>query len=261
MGSEMCIRDRFKGTEEKIVVPRNYVAKVRFVDGISEIKSNKYFWLMTLYNVLGGLKGGIGGILAWYCIYVVRSDAVLGVMNAVIGTASVPGMLLAPLLAKKIGKRSSLIWFNLLRAGFAGLMLVTTKSPFLFLACLYLSTAAIGGDGVMVSAMTADVFDYQQWKTGKRLEGFITQFSGMLVTAAMMLFNLILPWFYEHYGLEKDYTVLFQEAVRTPIFNIMIITTVISCLAAVIPILFYDMTEKKQAEIIADLKERAEAEI
>ena len=47
----------FKGTEEKIVVPRNYVAKVRFVDGISEIKSNKYFWLMTLYNVLGGLKG------------------------------------------------------------------------------------------------------------------------------------------------------------------------------------------------------------
>lgn len=251
----------FKGTEEKIVVPRNYVAKVRFVDGISEIKSNKYFWLMTLYNVLGGLKYGIGGILAWYCIYVIRSDAVLGVMNAVIGTASVPGMLLAPLLAKKIGKRSSLIWFNLLRAGFAGLMLVTTKSPFLFLACLYLSTAAIGGDGVMVSAMTADVFDYQQWKTGKRLEGFITQFSGMLVTAATMLFNLILPWFYEHYGLEKDYTVLFQEAVRTPIFNIMIITTVISCLVAVIPILFYDMTEKKQAEIIADLKERAEAEI
>lgn len=98
-------------------------------------------------------------------------------------------------------------------------------------------------------------------ETGKRLEGFITQFSGMLVTAATMLFNLILPWFYEHYGLEKDYTVLFQEAVRTPIFNIMIITTVISCLAAVIPILFYDMTEKKQAEIIADLKERAEAEI
>lgn len=94
-------------------------------------------------------------------------------------------------------------------------------------------------------------------ETGKRLEGFITQFSGMLVTAATMLFNLILPWFYEHYGLEKDYTVLFQEAVRTPIFNIMIITTVISCLAAVIPILFYDMTEKKQAEIIADLKERA----
>ena len=75
---------------------------------------------LFLFMFRVGGKGGIGGILAWYCIYVVRSDAVLGVMNAVIGTASVPGMLLAPLLAKKIGKRSSLIWFNLLRAGLRG---------------------------------------------------------------------------------------------------------------------------------------------
>ncbi|HIR52684.1 MAG TPA: MFS transporter [Candidatus Onthovicinus excrementipullorum] len=250
----------FKGTEEKIVVPRNYVARVRFVDGISEIKSNKYFWLMTLYNVLGGMKYGIGSILAWYCIYVMDSDAMLGVMNTIIGTASVPGMLLAPLLAKKLGKRMSLIWFNLLRAGFAALMLVTAKNPVLFLGCLYLATVSIGGDGVMVSSMTADVFDYQQWKTGKRLEGFITQFSGMLVTAATMLFNLILPWFYEHYGLQNDYTVLYNEAVRTPIFNVMIITTVISCIAAVIPILFYDMTEKKQKQMIEELKSRAAEE-
>lgn len=112
----------------------------------------------------------------------------------------------------------------------------------------------------MGAAMTADVFDYQQWKTGKRLEGFITQFSGMLLTGATMGLNLILPWFYEHYGLGNDYTVLYQEAVRTPIFNVMIIISVISCVAAVIPILFYDMTEKKQQQIIEDLKVRAAEE-
>ena len=98
---------------------------------------------MTLYNVLGGLKGGIGGILAWYCIYVVRSDAVLGVMNAVIGTASVPGMLLAPLLAKKIGKRSSLIWFNLLRCGVCGANARHNEKP-IFVSCMPLSFN--GGD-------------------------------------------------------------------------------------------------------------------
>ena len=250
----------FKGTEEKIIVPPNYVARVRFVDGISEIKSNKYFWLMTFYNVLGALKGTIGSILAWYCIYAMQSDAMLGVMNAVIGTASVPGMLLAPLMAKKLGKRTSLIWCNLLRAGFAGLMLVTTKSPVLFLGCLYFANVSTGGDGVMVSAITADVFDFQQWKTGKRLEGFITQFSGMLVTAATMLLNLILPWFYEQCGLRNDYSVPFDESVRTPIFNVMIIVTVLSCAAAVIPILFYDMTEKKQRQIVRDLEIRARQE-
>ena len=164
---------------------------------------------MTLYSILGCLKYGIGSILAWYCVYVMKSDAALGVMNAVIGTASVPGMLLAPLLAKKIGKRASLLWFNLLRAGFAVCMLFTENVPILFL------------------------------------------------TAANMLFSLILPWFYEHYGLKNDYDVLFTESVRTPIFRVMIITTVISCLVSVVPMLFYDMTEQKQKQMIADLKERA----
>lgn len=38
----------------------------------------------------------------------------------------------------------------------------------------------------------------------------------------------------------------------------MIITSVISSLLAVIPILFYNLTEKKQKQIIEDLKQRAQ---
>lgn len=250
----------FKGTEEKIIVSKNYVAKVKFTDGIREIKNNKYFWILTFYNILGALKYGIGNILAWYCVYVMQSETALGIMNAVIGTASVPFMLLAPLFAKKLGKRVSVIFFNVARAAFACLMLFTGSNTILFLASLYLATLAIGGDGIMISAITADVFDYQQWKTGKRLEGFITQFSGMLVAVANMGFAFILPWFYERYGLTDDYTVLFNESIRTPIFNITIIVTIISCVLTVIPMLFYDMNEKKQAEIIEELKIRAEAE-
>lgn len=96
----------FKDTKGKIIVPKTYVAKVKFSDGIKEIKNNKYFWLIYLYQILG-------------------------VMNAVIGTASVPGML----LAKKIGKKNCLIMFNVLRAVFAALMLFTADNHFLFLAC------------------------------------------------------------------------------------------------------------------------------
>lgn len=250
----------FKGTTEKIIVSNDYVAKVKFVDGIREVKNNKYFWILTLHNIFGSLKYSIGSILGWYCIYVIKSDTALGLMNTVIGTASVPLMLLAPLLAKKIGKRVSLISFNLFRAVFASLMLFTSDNPVLFLLCLYLATLSIGGEGVITSAITADIFDFQQWKTGKRLEGFITQFNGMLLAGATMGLNLILPWFYEHYGLKDNYDVLFDSSIRTPIFNIMIIITVISCVLAVIPMIFYDMNEKKQSEIIEELKLRANEE-
>ena len=86
---------------------------------------NKYFWLLNFYNVLSGLKFGIGSILAWYCVYQIQNEGMLGLMNTVLGTASVPLMLLAPVLAKKIGKRNILLVTNLLRAGFAAIMLFT----------------------------------------------------------------------------------------------------------------------------------------
>ena len=250
----------FKGTKEKIVVPKDYVAKVKFGEGIKQVAKNKYFWLLSFYNVLSGLKYGIGSILPWYCVYQIKNEAALGLMNTVIGTASVPLMLLAPVLAKKIGKRNILVFTNLIRAGFATIMLFTMDQTVIFFACLYLATLMLGGDAVVTTSMQAEIYDYQQWKTGVRLEGFITQFSGMITTGAGMLTSLILPYFYEHYGLTDDYTVLFDEAVRTPIFNILIITTIISCVLSVIPIFFYNLKEKNHKKIIEELKERADAE-
>lgn len=251
----------FKGTREKIVVPRNYVAKIKFSNGIKQVAKNKYFWLINFYSVLGSMKYGIGSILSWYCVYQLQNDSMLGIMNAVIGTASVPLMLLAPVLAKKLGKRNVLLWTNLLRAVFTVLMMFTINNTVLFLICLYLATVMMGGDSVVTTSMTAEIFDYQQWKTGTRIEGFITQFGGMLVAAAGMGTSLILPYFYEHYGLREDYTVLYDAAVRTPIFNILIITSLISCVISVIPILFYDLKESDHKRIIEELKSRADAKI
>ena len=248
----------FKGTNEKIVVPKNYVAKIKFGEGIKQVAKNKYFWLINAYSVLGALKYGIGSILAWYCVYQIKSDSMLGLMNTVIGTASVPLMLLAPFLAKKLGKRNVLIWTNVLRAVFAVLMMLTMDNTVVFFVCFYLATVMMGGDTVITSSMTAEIFDYQQWKTGVRLEGFITQFGGMLVTAAGMGTGLILPYFYEHYGLLEDYTVLYDASIRTPIFNVLIISSLISGLLSIIPILFYNLKEKDHQRIIAELKTRAD---
>lgn len=82
----------------------------------------------------------------------------------------------------------------------------------------------------------------------------------MIVAAASMGSAFILPYFYRHYGLGADYDVLYDAAVKTLIFNVIIITSVISCLLTVIPLFFYNLTEKKQQQIIEDLKQRAEEE-
>ena len=78
----------------------------------------------------------------------------------------------------------------------------------------------------------------------------------MLTTFVGMFTGFIVPYFYELYGLKNDYTVLYDPAVRTPIFNILIITTIISCVLCVIPMFFYNLGEKDHQKIIEELKER-----
>lgn len=246
----------FKGTTEKIVVPKDYVAKIKFGEGLKQVAKNKYFWLINVYTILGALKYGIGSILAWYCHYQLENDTMLGIMNTVIGTASVPLMLLAPLLAKKVGKRNVLIATNLIRAVLCAVMLFTMDNTVIFFVFLYLATVTMGGDSVITTSMTAEIFDYQQWKTGVRLEGFITQLGGMLTTLAGMFTGLIVPYLYEHCGLKKDYDVLYNAEIRTPIFNVLIITTLISCAVCIIPMFFYDFKEKDHRKIIEELKSR-----
>ncbi len=248
----------FKGTREKIIVPKDYVAKVKFTSGISQVAKNKYFWMIYSFQMLGALKAGVSATMAWYCIYALRKDAVLGIMYAVIGTASVPGMLLSPMLSRKLGNKWSLIFSNIVHGVFALMMLFFGGNPVLFFACLYISVLGLGSEYVLTHSMIADVYDYQQWKTGKRIEGFMNQFGTMLVTVCGLGTGLILPFFYEHYGLLNDYNVLFDSAVRTPIFNVLIISSVISTALAVIPLMFYDLSGKKHDLIIDDLKKRAE---
>jgi GPH family glycoside/pentoside/hexuronide:cation symporter/probable glucitol transport protein GutA len=251
----------FFSTQEKIVVPHSYVAKVKFSDGLRQAGGNKYFWQITLFHILGAMKSEIQKILPWFFVYALGNEALLGVAFAVSGTAFVPGMVLSPWLAKALkGKRNVLITANALHVAFTVLMLFTMRQTILFFLFFYLANMMVGTDGVMTASMFADVFDYQQWRTGKRYEGFMTNFSGMVVSVSGSLLGLISPFFFEHYGLLENYDVLFQAGVRDPIFRFLIIASAISGALAVLPLFFYDITEARQKQYIEELKERAARE-
>jgi len=184
-----------------------------------------------------------------------------GVAFAVSGTAFVPGMVLSPWLAKALqGKRNVLTIANALHVAFTMLMLFTMNNTVLFFLFFYLANMMVGTDGVMTQSMFADVYDYQQWRTGKRYEGFMTNFTGMLTSVSGSLMGLISPFFFEHYGLLENYDVLFTAGVRVPIFRFLIIVSAVSGALAILPLLFYDMTEAKQKQCMEELKLRAAQE-
>lgn len=108
--------------------------------------------------------------------------------------------------------------------------------------------------------MQADIYDYQQWKTGDRLEGFMQNFANMIGTAIGIGTTAIMPFVYDYMGYVQNADVLYDETIRNPIVRWTVIVGIISGVLAIIPIFFYDLSEKKHAEIIEELKARAKAE-
>ncbi len=248
----------YKGTRERTIVPKNFVQKVKFKEGISQIAKNKYFWLLTTGDTLGILRFGISiNFLSWYCVYHLENQAMYGLLSTLLGNASLPGMLLAPLLIKKLGVRNAQIFDYTVHAFFGAMLFFCMDNDILFFICMYLCVMGLGADFVIRQSMMSHIYDYQQLKTGQRIEGFMTQFTVTISTTAGIAFSLVLPTLYKHFGLVDDYSVLFNDEIRANIFNCLIATTVISTALAIIPYFFYDLTTEKHAEILAQLKKIA----
>lgn len=247
-------------TKERILVSKKYKAKVKFFDSVKKVITNKYFWLSNLGGWLGALKILITGLTAWICIYMLNSSAALGIVATVMGTASVPGMLLAPWLIKKLGKKKLVIITGAIFAIAAVPIIFLVNQPIVILVFLYLMNLANGVNVITGPMMQADIYDYQQWKTGDRLEGFMQNFANMIGTAIGIGTTAIMPFVYDYMGYVQNADVLYDETIRNPIVRWTVIVGIISGVLGIIPIFFYDLSEKKHAEIIEELKARAIAE-
>lgn len=247
-------------TKERIVVSKKYKAKAKFWASVKKVSSNKYFWLYNSSTWLGSLKLIITGMVTWICLYVLNSAAALGLMATIMGTASVPGMLLAPWLIRKFGKKNLSIASNVAFIVFSIPMIFSLNNAYVMLVFIYLCNLVNGINVVAGPAMIADIYDYQQWRTGDRLEGFISTYGTMIGTAIGIGTTYIMPFIYEYIGFVQNADVLYDSAIRNPIFRWTLIVGMVSAALAVIPLLFYNLSEKKHDRIMQDLKQRAEEE-
>lgn len=249
------------GTEERVVVHKEYVAKVKFIEGAKQLFTNKYFWIITVFNIAVGIRGNINMYL-WICNYAIGGQSgafALTVCNMVLNNALIPGMLLGPWLIKKLGKRNVML---LSTAGFtvmAFMQLLTLKSPYLMLAAIFFQNL-FNGLSYIATIMVPDVLDYQQWKTGKRLEGFWQNCNAFVMTFCGIFTSALMPLFMSFGGVgfgDNIDTALKNPEIMTGTFRSVTWLGIIASVICVVPIFFYDLSEKKHADIIRVLKIRA----
>lgn len=182
----------------KEIVKSNTSAGMSFKEMFRELKNNKMLLIVFGTYILGfGRNIGLGIAVQATCILVrdgidlsfigmgtLYGDACSWAIGITSAISSMVTIVLNPIINKKLGEKKYFI-----TAGFYGFVvtliatLIYTLSPTgsfgrsiwaIWIYQFFLGFA-FGPNGYLPMVMTADIVDYQEWKTGKRTEG--TQFA------------------------------------------------------------------------------------
>lgn len=255
------------GVKERTVVAKNFKQRQSFIQGCKKTVQNKYFWILNISNVFGVMKLTMSSLVLWYVIYDIAPALTAGghgdvavvaqsIITMIIGDATVPGMLFAPLVINKIGKKKLILITNFGMAA-AAIPMLFIANPWVHLVCIYLMTFCNGFQIVTAPACQAEINDYQQFKTGDRIEGFLNQFGTIFLTAVSIGTAFIAPAVYKSFGYVDNAQVLYDKDILFGITRAMAGVSMASAFLCAIPYFFWDMTEKKHRSIMEVLKIRA----
>jgi len=137
----------------------------------------------------------------------------------------------------------------------AGYYAISSGNVWLFFILSYVGNIFNSASIMVRRAMQADVWDYQQWMSGERLDGCMGIF-GMLFAPLTTLVTMAVPTAYAAIGFTSDWDILFSDVYRNKVFLATLTLTLIATVLSIIPFFFYDLTEEKHAKVIEDLKQR-----
>ncbi len=244
------------GCKERVIASKTYVQKVGLWESVSAVYKNKYWWIRTIASIIGFLESGVTVIFGWMYIYGTQNMAEYGTLTLIYGTSSTIAMLITPLLLRKLGNRGVLIFHNASNIACVALMLLTYKIPLLFFVCLYANTVFNQLQLVYNPVLGAEVKDYQQYLTGKRVD-FILGAAGTITVPITLATGLVIPFVYEAMGVTTNYDILYDPQVRNNMFNMLCVLSIAGAALNLIPFFFYRLSREKHMMIITVLRRRA----
>ena len=252
------------GSHERVVLPKSYVNKIKFTDGMKILAKNKEFWLMTMTKFFGGFQGVLTTLLPWVCAYQLGNSGLTGIVQTITSVGFTPGIILAPIIISKLGARKGGFIFAMGNAVAALIMFLTFRQGFaFFVISLFIYNFALGPQYIMQTSVMSDGFDAQQLKTDTRIEGFANNFQVMITTIGSIISTVVFTFVYESNGLvadpvtgETDYSILTNAAVREPIISTLILIVIGASVLTAVPYLFVTLDAEKMKGIRAALERR-----
>ena len=219
---------------------------------------NRELLLVVISGILGGARmvfGYTGGL--YFCKYVLQNEGIYGMATMLIVPGGLVASILVPWMSKKFTKKWSYIAVHIFGGVVMAIMyFIGYDQPWkLIVAAIGLVLHGIpqGVNNIITYDMIGDTVDYLEWKTGERGEGICFAMQTLInkIGMAVGAFLGVVSFSAAGINAETGYVASPQT-----LWNMLVLSGVISMFACAVPMFFYKLTEKRQAEMVAEIEAR-----
>jgi GPH family glycoside/pentoside/hexuronide:cation symporter len=248
----------FAMTRERVQPPERQQTSLS--RDLGDLCHNKPWVILCIVGICALTCGNIRStVLVYYFDYVVpNGKAYFGYVLSSGAAAFILGVMLSAPLSKRFGKRNFYMLSMALSAAFTAAFYFVPPAniPLVWGAHVLISLFA-APTAPLVWAMYADTADYSEWKGGRRATGLIFSAASFSQKLGWAIGGGGVGWLLAYFG----YLPNVAQTPRT-MDGILLMTSFIPAAAGVIAIaalFFYDLDDRRVAQMSEDLKERRAA--
>lgn len=271
------------GVKERVVLARTHNTQVGFKESIKALSKNSNFWIICIAQWAQFLEDNSRDLIDWSWRYQnfgypdtptgnQKSAGVKILIDTLFGLSAAVPMLTSPILTRIFSKRMLNIVSNVLNIVLLGITYKTYHSVAALVTFRTLNQMFNELQGTIKSAIDADVRDMQQYISGERVDGMfgIVSYMGAFISMGT---GYVTPWLQRRAGVYEGnggvdpvsgqpapWWILKNKENYDRMAKTMILASVVGATANVIPLFFYNLTEKKQRSVVRCLKIRAAIE-
>ena len=247
----------FKHTKERFTADDNPPS---FGHNLKLLFKNDQLLLIVISGILGGARmvySYTGGL--YFAKYVLQNEGMYSLITLLVVPGGLVASVLVPWMSKKFTKKWAYVAVHLFGGVVMAIMyFVGYDAPWkLVIAAIGLVLLGIpqGVNNIITYAMIGDTVDYLEWKTGERGEGICFAMQTLINKIGMAVGAFIGVISFSAAGIDAETGFISAEGAQR-LWNMLVLSGVISMFACAVPVMFYKITEKRQAEMVAEIAAR-----
>lgn len=232
--------------------------RLGFIKSVVTVLKNKLLVIISGILLLVVLATNVrASSMLYYLKYIIGNEYLVGATAAISSSLMILGFFIVAPISKKLGKKKVLIISQIITI-LASVVLVLAKANVIM---LFVSTALIGlsmGLGnVSTFSLQIDTITYNEWKSGKRQEGMIWSYLGIVSKVAFSLSPVVIGALL----IASNYTSesITPAAITNIELGFLWIPLVLSVLATILSFMI-PVNDKRMVEINKEIESRKETQ-